>query len=90
MKKDRIQAFKDKNEKAKNLLSYTLSLANDLAKNDGNRETTEEDLQAVVKKTLKHLNKAIKKVEAKGGEVSDFVTLTKSEIEILEKYSNEG
>ncbi|MDH5717253.1 MAG: GatB/YqeY domain-containing protein [Spirochaetia bacterium] len=82
LRKDSLQARKDKNTVKANLLTTLLSEALMIGKNDGNREPTEEEITAVIKKFLKSLNEAIESLEKSGRDV----TKEKQEKEILESF----
>ena len=59
IKQDSMQARKDKNEVAKNLLITLYSEASMIGKNDGNRITTESEVINTVKKFLKNLEETV-------------------------------
>ena len=59
-----------------------------LAKNDGNREVTDEDVQLVLKRFIKKSKKLIKKIEGKEGREL-VISATEIEIKIAETYKEE-
>lgn len=81
IKEDQIQARKDRTEVAAKLLTTLLGEASAIGKNDGNRQTKDEEVIAVVKKFIKG-------VDETSTYVSDIYVkdVLKQEKEILTGY----
>ena len=81
LKADRINAMKSKDEITKNLLTALIGEATSVGKNDGDRETTDAEIVAVVKKFIKNAEET-KTLSLQNGR---DVTLAEKELEILMK-----
>lgn len=82
IKADQLQARKDKDPIAKPLLTTLLGAVEAIGKDDGGRETTDNEVELKVKNFLKLLNETIVAVEEDGGDTSTF----EAEKVILEGY----
>jgi uncharacterized protein len=70
LKKMMMKAKIEKDQFKSNVLSTLVAEAVMIGKNDGNRETTEAEVIAVIKKFLKGVNENIKLLEEAGKDVS--------------------
>lgn len=59
IKKDQLQARKDKNEVVSSLLTTLIGEAEMIGKNDGNRKTTDTEVTAVIKKFVKNIDETV-------------------------------
>jgi len=82
IKADQLQARKNKISGEISLLTTLLGEASMPGKNDGNRESTDEEVIAVIKKFIKNANEIIKAADGGLG----MSTSAQAEIDILEKY----
>lgn len=81
IKDDQLQSRKDRDKDKSSLLTTLIGEASMLGKNDGNRESTDAEVIAIIKKFVKNLNEVIS--------VTDTVTviiIAQDEIDTLEKY----
>ena len=81
IKKDQLQARKERDTVQAGLLTVLLAEATMVGKNDGNRETTDEEVISVIKKTIKNLEEVIRVAN-----VAEAVWLAITEREILKQY----
>lgn len=82
MKKDNLNARKEKDTTTSNLLSVLIAEIEKGAKDDGNREVNNKDTLAALKKFSKGAKESITALEKAGRDTSQV----KQEIEILERY----
>ena len=82
MKKDNLNARKEKDTTTSNLLSVLIAEIEKGAKDDGNREVNNKDILAALKKFSKGAKESITALEKAGRDTSQI----KQEIEILERY----
>ena len=82
MKKDNLNARKEKDTTTSNLLSVLIAEIEKGAKDDGNREVNNKDILAALKKFSKGAKESITALEKAGRNTSQV----KQEIEILERY----
>lgn len=82
MKKDNLNARKEKDTTTSNLLSVLIAEIEKGAKDDGNREVNNKDILAALKKFSKGAKESITALEKAGRDTSEV----KQEIEILERY----
>jgi len=82
LKKDLFEARKAKNVVKSNLLSTMIGEAQNIGKNAGNREPTNDEILGVVKKFLKAIDESITLLEKAGRDNSK----EKEEKSILEGY----
>ena len=82
MKKDNLNARKEKDTTTSNLLSVLIAEIEKGAKDDGNREVNNKDILAALKKFSKGAKESITALEKAGRDTSQV----KQEIEILERY----
>jgi len=82
MQKDNMEARKSRDTVTANLLTTVISEAKMVGKNAGNREPTEEEVTAVVKKFLKGINESITFLEKDNRDADK----EKTEKKILESY----
>ncbi|MDH4263322.1 MAG: GatB/YqeY domain-containing protein [Spirochaetia bacterium] len=82
LKKDLFEARKAKNAVKSNLLSTMIGEAQNIGKNAGNREPTNDEILGVVKKFLKAVDESITLLEKAGRDTSK----EKEEKSILEGY----
>jgi len=82
MLKQNMAARKERDTLTSNLLTTVISEAKMIGKNDGNREPTDAEVMAVIKKFLKGINESIVAMEKDNRDSSNY----KSEKEILESY----
>lgn len=82
LKKDNLEARKQKNTVKSNLLSTLVSEAVMIGKNDGNREPTEAEITAVIKKFVKNGRETLKALEKGDRDTGE----ARQELEILESY----
>jgi uncharacterized protein YqeY len=75
-------AMKNKNVEERNILRMIVSKAKDIAKNDGNRNTTSEDVMVAIQRQIKQNKETISFAEKENRDISKET----QEIEILEKY----
>jgi len=83
IKQDNIAARKAKNTVKSALLTTLVSEISNIGKNDGNRETTEPESIAVVKKFIKGVDETLKALEFSS---DGRVLVAQLEKEILESY----
>lgn len=81
-----LAARKAKEALAATLLTTLYSEAVNVGKNNGNRDTTDAEAVAVVKKFLKGVDETISYLEKTGGDNATALTTARSEKEILECY----
>lgn len=81
IKEQQLQARKDGNVQA-SLLTTLLAEATNVGKNDGNRETTDQEVVAVVKKFIKNLDETIQALQTRKQDFSAFT----AEKETLETF----
>ena len=79
---DQLQARKEKNSLKANILTTLIGEAVSIGKNDGNRETTDAEVIALVKKFIKNINETINIVCKHGVNVDAQI----AEVVVLEKY----
>ncbi len=84
LKNDMISAMKAKDTTRKNVLRSLKSLAESFAKNDGNREMTEDDILTAVTRGIKQRNDSV--VEYEKVDQTERADLERSEIAILEEF----
>ena len=82
IKKDQLQARKDRNKEKASLLTTLLGEAQMPGKNDGNRESTDVEVVAIVKKFIKNSNEIISNAYP----AADIAVQAQNEIDTLEKY----
>jgi len=82
LKKDHLESRKQRNTLKSNLLGTVIAEAVMIGKNDGNRETTESEILAVIKKFLKGINESIESLKKQGRDTSEI----EKEKVILESY----
>jgi uncharacterized protein len=82
IRKDQLQSRKNRNELKTKLLTTLLGDVIAVGKNDGNRETTDAETVAVVKKYVKVLQENLANTMLEGG----IVMLWNAELEILKGY----
>ena len=68
IKLDQLQARKDKNAEVTSLLTTLIGEASMAGKNDGNRESTDLEVVAVIKKFIKGINEIVSIVAEGSGE----------------------
>ena len=83
IKQDNIAARKAKNTAKSALLTTLVSEISNIGKNDGNRETTEPESIAVVKKFIKGVDETLKALEFSS---DGRVLVAQLEKEVLESY----
>lgn len=83
IKQDNIAARKAKNTVKSALLTTLVSEISNIGKNDGNRETTEPESIAVVKKFIKGVDETLKALEFSS---DGRVLVAQLEKEVLESY----
>ena len=82
IKNDIKEAMRAKNNDLKNILRMVMAKANDTAKADGNRETTDEDVMSAIQKQIKQ-NKDVITLAKENDRDSDK---DEREVEILMNY----
>ena len=82
IRKEMLMAKKEKDSFKSSVLATVLAEAMMIGKNDGNRETTDEEVQKHIRKTIKNLKETISLLEEGGKDTAK----EKKEIEILEAY----
>ena len=82
IKKDQIIARKEGHKKIGELLTTLFSEASMVGKNNGNRESTDEEVIATVKKFIKNINETKNNVQLSEMQLYEL----DSEIELYEKY----
>ena len=82
LKKDHLESRKQRDSLKSNLLGTVLAESAMIGKNDGNRETTESEILAVIKKFLKGINESIESLRKQDRDTADI----EKEREILESY----
>jgi uncharacterized protein YqeY len=82
LKKMKIQAMRDKDADLKSILSVLHSDAQIIAKNDGNRDLTEDDITNAAKKLINRNNKAIVDIESNNKSADHL----KKENEVLSEF----
>lgn len=82
IKADQLQARKNKDTSRASLLTTLYSEAAMVGKNDGNRESTDAEVVAMVKKFIKNIDETISAVASS----SDAVAMLHQEREILSVY----
>ena len=82
LKADLLVARKAKDETAKNLLTALVGEAVNVGKNQGNRETTDEEVTQLVKKFIKNAEET-RRISLDNNRNADVV---EKELEILSKY----
>ena len=75
-------AMKNKDPLKRNILRMILANSNNIAKNDGNRETKEEDILSALKRQVKQNKETVEFAKKEGRDHSK----ESKEIEILENY----
>lgn len=87
IKKDQLQARKDKNEVSVNLLTTLIGEAEMIGKNDGNRKSTDTEVTTVIKKFVKNLDETIttltKAVEKETD--TEKTKVLQAKVELMEK-----
>lgn len=89
IKKDQLQARKDRDSVKAALLTTLIGEASMPGKNDGNRESTDEEVVATVKKFVKNTNELLKALHGEGGLAPTNVAASATasmELAILESY----
>jgi uncharacterized protein len=87
IKADQLQARKDRLTLKATLLTTLIGEAVMKGKNDGNRESTDDEVVEVVKKFIKNINDTIKFLTEGGATETDERLITvKNERQILEAY----
>jgi len=81
IKDDQLQARKNRDKDKSSLLTTLIGEASMPGKNDGNRESTDEEVVAIVKKFIKNLNEVISATNT-----PVVVIVAQDEIDTLEKY----
>ena len=84
IKQDQLQARKDRDQIKASILTTLIGEAAMVGKNDGNRESTDDEVQRVVKKFLVNIKETWKVIE--GRESADHLDQLVREEEILESY----
>lgn len=82
IKDDQLQARKDRDKVIASLLTTLLGEAQMIGKNDGNRDSTDNEVIAVIKKFVKNLKELLKVTESDSKEEQ----LALYEIDVLEEY----
>ena len=82
IKADLLQARKDKNQSVRGVLTTLLGEATAVGKNDGNRDTTDTEVLAIIKSFIKKLNETIAHANERGVDVTPF----ENERDVLERY----
>jgi len=82
IKKDQVQARKDRNAGAATLLTTLLGEASMVGKNAGGRETTDDEVIAVVKKFIKNNNDTLAVIDNNSSGYGDI----ENENELLNRY----
>lgn len=82
LKKENMEARKEKNTLKANLLSTVIGEAQTIGKNAGNREPNQEEVLGVIKKFMKSIDESIAVLEKAGRDSAK----EKEEKGILEKY----
>lgn len=83
IKAAQLKARKEKNSKEALTLTTLIGEAEMIGKNDGNRSTTDEEVQNVIKKFIKNINETLKVLKT---EQADKVLELNQEKEILMKF----
>lgn len=83
IKQDQLQARKDKDQVKVGILTTLVSEAAMIGKNDGNRESTDAEVIATIKKFIKNTDETISLLEKEHG---DLVAKPLREREILMSY----
>jgi uncharacterized protein YqeY len=86
IKKDQLQARKNKDSFAATALTTLIGEAEMIGKNDGNRQSTDEEVVGVVGKFVKNINDTIKELNKKGGDNTARVADLEKEKTILNAY----
>jgi uncharacterized protein YqeY len=82
LKTDQLQARKDRDAVRASLLTTLIGEASAVGKNDGNRDTTDAEVIAMIKKFLKNTKEVIRVAE----EYKNDSSVAQQEHEILESY----
>lgn len=82
IKTDQLTARKKKDKNAVSLLTTLIGEAEIIGKDDGNRESTDLEVVAVIKKFIKNLNEVLKVTEMNNNNYSNAIY----EVELLETY----
>ncbi|MDH5719338.1 MAG: GatB/YqeY domain-containing protein [Spirochaetia bacterium] len=90
LKKDSLNARKEKNTIKSNLLTTLISEAVMIGKNDGNREPTEEEITAVIKKFIKSNKEATAALQKSGRDDSKEIEEEKILTSYLPKQLSES
>ena len=87
IKSDQLQARKNREQLKSVLLTTVIGEASAIGKNDGNRETTDQEVTAVIQKFLKGINEThAYLIKANDPDLEAALTTVKNEKEILEGY----
>ncbi len=83
IKKDQLQARKNKNGPTAKSLTTLIGEAEMIGKNDGNRESTDEEVIAVIKKFVKNLKDLMSVMSQR---LSPTFTAAQAELDLLSTY----
>lgn len=83
IKQDQLQARKNRDSLKATLLTTLIGEATNIGKNDGNRETTDQEVTAVIQKFLKGINESISFLKNDNAGAHDTLNGEKS---VLEAY----
>lgn len=86
IKQNQLQARKNKDAAAASLLTTLVGEASMIGKNDGNRESTDAEVTAVIKKFVKNIDESISALSKNAGENAERIATATKEKEILMAY----
>jgi len=86
LKQDQLQARKDRDAELASFLTTVYSEVVTVGKDDGNRETTDQETIAVLKKYIKRADEMITILEDRGLMVGAEITAANFEIRVINKY----
>jgi uncharacterized protein YqeY len=86
IKSQQVQSRKDRDSLKSMLLTTLLGEATMIGKNDGNRESTDSEVVAVIKKFVKNIDETVKFLEKEAKTNEEKMTVLSKEKEILETF----